>query len=288
MYNGSKIILGTVQFGLDYGINNATGKPSPEQVFKMLEYAASQGVDTLDTADAYGNAVKVLGEFNKTHENLFAINTKFRSNQKPLIEQLVNSLRTLQMNTVGTYFYHNYTDFIEYPKILHELVLLKRNNLVKKIGVSIYGNDEFLRCINTPEIDVIQFPFNLLDNCYQRGELMKLAKHKGKELQVRSVFLQGVFFKSLENIPEKIFPLKPYLQKITDIALDNNISLERLALLYPLQQQEIDRIIIGVDNIEQLQKNLIISQENLAPAVAARINEIAVQETELLYPKNWY
>ena len=88
----NKFILGTVQFGLDYGINNIIGKPSREQVFMMLEYAAQHGVKSLDTADAYGTATKLLGDFNSDHPGLFSINTKFKGNQVPLPGQLTNSL----------------------------------------------------------------------------------------------------------------------------------------------------------------------------------------------------
>ena len=283
----NKFILGTVQFGLDYGINNATGKPSSEQVFKMLEYAASQGVKVLDTADAYGNATELLGFFNKTHPGLFAINTKFNSNKEPLAEQLSSSLCLLQLKTVNTYFYHSFNDFVKYPELLPDLVALKQDHLIRKIGVSVYDNDEFKTFINTPEIDVIQFPFNLLDNRNQRGELMRLAKENGKELQVRSVFLQGLFFKSPKNIPHRLNSLKPFLKKIHDLSIENHLSVEQLALLYAIQQPEIDHIIIGVDNLEQLRHNLNIGQQNLAPEILDSINQIVVREAELLYPKNW-
>jgi uncharacterized protein len=285
--NNSKIILGTVQFGLDYGINNVTGKPSIEQVFNILEFAASQGVEILDTADAYGNANELLGDFNRSHPGLFSVNTKFKDNQEPLAKQLSRSLKLLNLNTVNTYFFHSFSDFINHSDLMNELIYLKKNNQINKIGVSVYDNYEFQKVINSPEIDVIQFPFNLLDNLYQRGEMMKLAKKRGKELQVRSLFLQGLFFKSPEKIPSKLSPLNPYLKRINDLSSENNLSIEKLAILYALQQPEIDNILLGVDNLEQLKNNLNIGQESLAKETTEIIDKIAVQETELLYPKNW-
>lgn len=282
-----KFILGTVQFGLDYGINNIIGKPTSTQVFEMLDYAASIGVKILDTADAYGNATELLGVFNKTHPGIFTINTKFISNREPLKKQLSNTLNLLHVDNINIYFYHCFNDFVNDPELLHELVALKLNQQIRKIGISIYDNDEFRTIINTNEIDVIQFPFNLLDNYYQRGELMKLAQEKGKELQVRSVFLQGLFFKSLENIPHKLAPLTPYLHEINVLSKEYHLSVEKLALLYALQQPEIDNLLIGVDNLAQLRQNFNIGHQKISSELINTINQIMVKETELLYPKNW-
>ena len=283
----SKFILGTVQFGLDYGINNAIGKPTSVQVLRMLEYAASQGVAVLDTADSYGNATELLGVFIKTHPGLFAINTKFRSNQEPLEKQLSRTFHLLHLNIVNTYFYHSYKDFVNYPELLASLIALKQDNKIRKIGVSVYDNDEFRTVINAADIDVIQFPFNLLDNRYQRGALMKIAKEKGKELQVRSVFLQGLFFKSLSYFSHKLVALKPYLQKIHNICCRYNTTIEKMALLYASKQPEIDNIVFGIDNLEQLIINLEIAKLNLDSKICKEIDQIEVIENELLYPKNW-
>ena len=106
-----KIILGTVQFGLEYGINNTLGKPKASEVYKMLEYAASNGVKTLDTADAYGNASELLGVFNKKNPGLFWINTKFKKTKESLELQLLKTLLLLNVNNINTYFYHSFSDF---------------------------------------------------------------------------------------------------------------------------------------------------------------------------------
>jgi len=283
----NKIILGTAQFGLDYGINNLAGKPSREQVFMMLEYAAKQGIGLLDTADAYGTATDLLGDFNSMHPGLYSINTKFKGNQEPLSKQLSNTIELLKLKAINTYYFHNYTDLIDYPELLQELVVLKQKNRIKQIGVSVYDNYEFNAVINIPEIDVIQFPFNLLDNLSQRGPQMKLARNRGKVLQVRSVFLQGLFFKPMMDLPSKLKPLLPYLERIHEIAKKARVSIEQLALSYVLQQDEIDNVIYGVDSIEQLKKNIEMSKVEIIENIFETVNQINVKEIELLYPKNW-
>lgn len=283
----SKIILGTAQFGLDYGINNNSGKPSTDQVFKILELASESGIEILDTADVYGNASELLGEFNKLYPGCFKINTKFKVDQKPIDEQVATSLERLSVNSINTYFFHSFGDLMNNPGLFIELGVLKEKGFIQKTGVSVYGNDEFEIAINTKEVDVIQFPFNLLDNRFQRGELMRQAKENGKELQIRSVFLQGLFFKPLEDITAKLIPLKPYLIVASELANEYNLSMENLALLYGYSQPEIEHIIIGVDNTLQLQKNLKTLQLNISSEIIEKVNKINVRETELLYPKNW-
>jgi uncharacterized protein len=284
----NKLILGTVQFGLDYGINNAAGKPTKEQVFEIFEQAAKAGLKVLDTADVYGNATELIGEFFANSSTRFGINTKFKVEEGKTIEaQLNHSLKLLNTETVNVYFYHRFDEMLEFPETLTELGKLKSQSLINKIGVSVYGNDEFEIAVNTPEIDAIQLPFNLLDNYSQRGKLLKQAKQKGKEIQVRSVFLQGLFFKELNLYPPYLEPLKPYMETIKGISVEEKIGMEALALSYALAQPEIDNVLIGVDTLAQLNANLshantVLSKENIG-----RIDAINVAETELLYPKNW-
>jgi uncharacterized protein len=284
----NKLILGTVQFGLDYGINNPAGKPTKEQVFQIFEQAAKAGVSVLDTADVYGNASELIGEFFASSSTRFDINTKFKAEEgKSITEQLHNSLQLLNTDKVNVYFYHRFDEMVNFPETLVELGKLKSQNLINKIGVSVYGNDELEIAVNTPAIDAIQLPFNLLDNYSQRGELLKQAKQKGKEIQVRSVFLQGLFFKELNSYPEYLSPLKPYVQTIQQIGTDSNTGMEALALAYALSQPEIDNVLIGVDTLEQLNTNLSYANTTLSAESISQINAIKVAETELLYPKNW-
>lgn len=161
------------------------------------------------------------------------------------------------MNTdsINVYFYHRFEELVKYPETIDQLNKLKEHKLINKIGVSVYGNNEFEFAINSPEIDVIQLPFNLLDNFSQRGKLLKRAKQKNKEIQVRSVFLQGLFFKDINSFPNYLYPLKTYIEEIRIIAKVSSKSIEELALKYVLSEDLIDNVIIGVDTRAQLENN---------------------------------
>jgi aryl-alcohol dehydrogenase-like predicted oxidoreductase len=285
MYN--KIILGSAQFGLNYGINNKEGKLSTDKVFEILNYCKLNKINFIDTADAYGDSSKIIGEFQNTTSFNFSINTKFKTGSTSISEQLSNSLKLLFTKSIDTYFFHSYNDFINFPKISKELIHFKQEGKISKIGLSIYDNSEFKKAIESPLIDVIQIPFNLLDNINHRGGLLLKAKEKNKIVQARSVFLQGLFFKNTSDLPQKLRPLEKDLIKIRNIAHVNNISIEKLALQYVSQIKEIDNIIIGVDNLDQLEKNIKYLENELSPQIIRDINQIYFKPAELLYPKNW-
>jgi len=283
----AEIILGTVQFGLNYGINNKDGKPSQKEVNLILEQAFAAGIKKLDTAEAYGTAQSVIGNYHLSHPP-FQIDTKFKkSGQSGLRAELKKTLNNLHVDHIDTYFYHSFSDFAAYPEILDELMELKKEGLITKIGVSVYSNEEMDSSSVNQAVDVIQLPFNLLDNIFQRRESLHKAKQHGKLIQVRSVFLQGLFFRDPATLPEFLLPLKPWLEKLRDIAMKANIPMEALCLQYVNAQPWIDEIILGVDSKNHLLNNLKVLGGKLEAAIVEMIDGVRVTETALLYPYNW-
>lgn len=283
----NKLILGTVQFGLNYGISNTLGKPSSVEVYDILDEAFSQGIFTLDTADAYGNAIDLIGSYHKKKRNLFKILSKFKNVKKDeLIDSIRMDLDKLSIESFEAYSYHSFSEFIEKPFLIDELNKAKHLGLIKKIGISVYSNDEFHKSINFDSIDIIQLPYNLLDNKNIRGYLLQVAKERNKEIHVRSVFLQGLLFKDPQSLPKKLFPLKQYIEMIKQITEKESITKESLALSYPLYNKFIDNVLIGVDTKEQLIQNVnsIVSRPDIFKYIDTNIN---VKEIHLLNPVNW-
>ena len=70
------MVLGTVEIGLDYGINNKEGKPSHKQAFELLDAAFENGIRELDTAEGYGDSEDIIGEYQRQTGNSFLIDTK--------------------------------------------------------------------------------------------------------------------------------------------------------------------------------------------------------------------
>lgn len=284
-----EIVLGTVQFGLNYGINNSSTRISENEVHSLLDTAFANGIRTLDTAEAYGNAEEIIGRYHNNSSSRFNVNTKFTIKEKgKLHESVSRSLDRLNVKSIQTFYFHSYAEYNNGIELINELEELKNNDqLIEKIGVSVYTNEELAAVINDPIIDVIQFPFNLFDNYTQRGELIQEVKAQNKITQVRSVFLQGLFFKDISSLPAYLYPLKPYLEQIKNFCKGIGVSMETLCLQYVCAQNGIDAIIIGVDNEVHLMRNVKSLNTQIDSDLRMLIDSIDVKSSELLYPFNW-
>lgn len=283
-----KLILGTVQLGLEYGINNVTGKPSRKNAFAILEKAYSRGIKYLDTAAAYGDSEEVIGAFHNVDQKRFLILTKFHPKGDEDVSKLVSdALGRLNVTEIEVMFFHSYQDFKSNPKLVDDLLLEVKAGRINKIGVSVYTNEQIEELLDFNDIKVIQAPFNLFDNESKRGEIFERAKAGGKEIHSRSVFLQGLFFKDIESLPENLNPLKPQLLKIMGLAQGSNLSMASLALNYVLSKDYIDGVLIGVDNEQQLNSNFAALEQIIPQSLIKEIDNIQVSSIELLNPAEW-
>tara|TARA_A100001015_G_scaffold321496_1_gene452561 strand:+ start:1108 stop:2493 length:1386 start_codon:yes stop_codon:yes gene_type:complete len=287
--NIDKIILGTAQFGMDYGINNLNGKINQEEIYKILEYSYDNGIRNIDTAEIYGNSIETIGEFHKQFpQKKFKVFSKvnYGNNNTCFSSNIITNLKKLGVDNYEGYMIHNYQLFKSDQRLVTAMLDAKKSGIILKNGISLYSNFEVYDIIDENTFDFIQLPFNLLDNSKKRESVIKSAKSKDIETYVRSIFLQGLFFKSQSSIPYNLKPLKKYIKKLIKIGLDINIDINELALKYSLSKSYIDKIIFGIDNLSQLEKNIdIIKNEVQIPSV--KIDKINVLENELLNPTNW-
>ena len=279
-----KLILGTVQFGLNYGINNAQGKPEKENVFQILSYAHESGIRYLDTAELYGNAHDLIGAFHKLYpDKKFQIITKFPHEFESNLDDKIDIyLDQLAVDHLHAILFHSFDSYVK-----HRSVLSGKINKVVKIGVSVYTNTQMEKVINDANIDIIQLPFNLFDNIHLRGALLKKAKEKKKIIHTRSAFLQGLFFMKKDS-PNKIrVKLEKELEVISNISLKYSNPIGSLALNYCLRQPDIDGVLIGVDSIAQLKENILYAKSNVSDEYMNEINAIRIDDIELLNPSLW-
>lgn len=284
-----KIILGTVQFGLDYGINNSAGKPTEKTVFNLLHEAYRGGIRYLDSAEAYGNAHERIGRYHAQHPGQeFRVITKLPHAFDEHIGHRVNTyLKELHVRRLEALMFHSFHAYQTHAHDLDLLEELKQTGKINQVGVSVYTNAEMETVINDERVDLIQLPFNLLDNGRQRGTLLQEAKQKGKTVHVRSVFLQGLFFKQPDDPHPVVQALKNELMHIRRLAHEHHVSLQSLALNYALSQKTVDHVLIGVDSEEHLRQNLAIVHETLDSQIIQQINAIHVADTDLLNPSLW-
>ena len=180
----SKLILGTVQFGLDYGINNTIGKPKKDEVLSLLKIAYNSGIRVLDTAEAYGNAHQLIGNYHKKQGDFkFEIITKFPHHIKHNLikSKVIEYLDIMYVKTLDVIMFHSFDSFKTNYNALKTLNELKSEGLINNIGVSVYTNTQLESLLNEDLITVVQLPFNLLDNFNVRGDLINKLKGKGKK-----------------------------------------------------------------------------------------------------------
>ena len=169
----NKLILGTVQFGLKYGINNTIGKPKKNEVLNLLKVAYGSGIRVLDTAEAYGNAHQLIGNYHKKQDNFkFKIITKFPHDIKHNLikSKVLDYLDLMNVNTLDVMMFHSFDSFQSNYNSLNTLNELKSDGLINNIGVSVYTNAQLESLLNEDLITVVQLPFNLLDNFSVRGD----------------------------------------------------------------------------------------------------------------------
>lgn len=282
----SRFILGTAQLGLNYGINNKSGKPDMSQASRIIKKATELGVQYLDTADVYGDSQKVLGEIGVKD---FRITSKFifeNANEK-FSDKLRHSLATLRVESIWGYFFHRFNQYEEFNG-WEEVEEVKKAGLIQKLGVSVYDNMQLEKAVYDNKIDLIQLPFNVLDNWQRRGELLLEAARMKKTIHVRSIYLQGLLLMDINSLPNALETLIKPLQEIQQIAKEENCSVAQLCLAYALYHNQIEGVVIGLENPEQLEQN-VRAFDNLSIKLSTveRINQIKVADVELLNPGNW-
>jgi aryl-alcohol dehydrogenase-like predicted oxidoreductase len=286
----NKLVLGTAQFGLNYGINNYQGKPSLKEVFSTLDYAYDSGVKILDSAEAYGDSHNRIGQYHISSKKKFRVITKFSPKRLDLPinfeERIKKNLEDLNIDNLYAYMFHSYGDLKKnYNKFLNDINSSTLDK-INKLGVSVYTNSQLEDSMNYDFIKLIQLPFNMLDNETKRKKLLEKAKKQKIEVHSRSTYLQGLFFKNFNDIPKKLVPLKKYLSFIESINSEK-IKINELALNYVLFKTYIDKVIIGVDSKTNLKENLECISLNKDYEIFGKIDEINVLEMNLLNPSNW-
>lgn len=229
----SGLALGTVQFGMNYGISNTAGQVRPDEVGRILEYCVSNGIDTLDTAQGYGESEAVLGRFDLSP---FRIVTKLMGNAR-----LEDSLERLGTQGVYGLMLHRENECDDSTWGLFESC--KAQGLATKIGVSVYTPRVLESLLERYPIEIVQFPMNILDQSFL--PLLPTLKEKKIEIHTRSAFLQGLLL--MDDLPEYFNPVRDKISAIPKPRLDH-------ALGFLKKQGPVDKIVLGVTGLRDLQE----------------------------------
>ena len=286
----TKLALGTVQFGMDYGINSGI-KVEQNEVLKIVNLARKSGITLIDTAQLYGSSEKVLGNVNTVD---FDIVTKSRAFEQDIINEneanlvindLDHSLKLLKQKSLYAFLVHHGEDLLKPggEMIFNKLQILKEQGLVKKIGFSAYIDNQLIKIIERFDIDIIQLPMNILDNRLINNGLLNKLYTRGIEIHTRSVFLQGLLLMDMDKRP-KYFDRWSNLWKFWyEWLTDNKLSPLEASIRYMISKPEISRVLVGVDNKDQL-KNIINASDGNIPTIP---EELTTDDPDLLNPGNW-
>lgn len=281
-----KLALGTAQFGLNYGVNNQKGIPHDFEISKILKHAKINGIDLLDSAAAYGDAEKKIANLSNFE---FKIVSKFSKviNARELRNQLNSTLSALKQESLFAYLAHNPDLLIKHPILWEELLFRKNNGTIRKIGYSLYTTEQLELLLKSGMVpDLVQLPYSLLDRKFEN--YFEHLKSLGTEIHTRSAFLQGLYFYDLKALPSKFEPLRYELTQLNTICRENQIKIGSLALNFALNNTQIDKVIIGVDSLDQLKKNLLFSTEfEIQNDLIKQIKNIQTKFPEMLNPVNW-
>jgi aryl-alcohol dehydrogenase-like predicted oxidoreductase len=278
----SKIALGTAQFGLDYGISNTDGQVHPREVENILSVAKNNNIDILDTASGYGNSEKILGDVGIYGFKIVTKTTPIKSGVDNVLKSFKQSLENLRIKSVDGLLIHNIEDVQnkEFDILYEELNNLKQDKLINKIGFSVYTPKQVDFLLDNFDFDLIQVPFNVFDVRLIEGGQLQALKNKSVEVHARSVFLQGILL-DFNNLPNNFLTWQKQFDKYQAMVGSSGLSLLEYALNFTLSIKELDKVLVGVNNADQLVEIINASKKNVD------LKAFSINDVELLNPSLW-
>lgn len=255
-----KLALGTAQFGLKYGLANMADKVPSDMVAQLLKIASACDITMLDTAIAYGDSEQVLGRYNLTKfeivSKLPAVPSDCSNVEEWVLEQTMSSLKRLKTDKLNDLLLHRPAQLLgtNGEKIYKSILKLKEQGIVDQIGVSVYGPDELSELIKRFDFDVIQAPMNIFDRRMENTGMLKHLKKIGVTIHIRSAFLQGLLLMPSEKIPVYFAPWASLIKQYHQWLNQQSLSPLQACLSYLNQHSDIDKIIVGVDDIWQMKQ----------------------------------
>ena len=246
----SKFILGTAQFGKDYGISNLENRTAAKKINQIIKLCKKNKINIIDISENYYSK-KIDIILKKNFKNLIIKISNF--NKKNYREKISNIFS--YNKSIYCIMFHKASDLKKNYifDVIKLLILLKKKRIIKYIGVSIYTKKDFLlsKKILKNNLDIIQAPINILDKRFINKNFLNFCKINNIKIHARSIFLQGLLL--MNKRPKYFNKWKNIFQK-WDLILDQDEKI-KLCLNFLKKQKQIDKIILGVLDDKQLKKN---------------------------------
>ena len=281
---------------MNYGIANQTGKPNVDQATKIVERAWEYGIREYDTAQGYGESENVLGNALRSLSlsSEVRVLTKLDPNldhlNKAVLEQAVRrSLTRLDVPILYGLMLHSEESLELWERGLGDTLKgFITKGLTKHVGVSVYSPDKALLALESDGIDMVQLPSNIIDRRFEKSRVFRLAESKGKQIYVRSVFLQGLLVMDSKNVPSNMQFAVEVLRKLDVLSRHTGLSKQDLTLGYVKKAYPKTKIVFGVENPEQIRGNLKSWERTWSHGCVERVQEeFGYVEERILNPSLW-
>jgi len=284
----TKIVLGTAQFGMDYGINNVRGAIPRNEVFDILKMAMQSGIDVVDTAQAYGESENIIGDFIRSNHSDINVISKLPACGHEEVRKIVTvSMERLCLTSIFGYLLHDFSSYRKNSKVWYELEKLKKEKKIRKIGFSLYLPSELDVLLKSDlEIDIVQVPFNVFDQRF--SEYFAELRKRSVEVYARSVFLQGIVFKDYRTLGSHFDPIKDKIKMLSFLSKKSGIPIVALCINFALINDCIDRVVVGVNNLQNMRE--IIIAPRYGSAVRTMMSELLSlreDQEKVLLPFRW-
>lgn len=284
-----KLALGTVQFGLDYGVANTSGRVTVQEAGAILQRAQACGLDTLDTAIAYGESETVLGQLGierwNTVTKLPAVPDDCQDIALWVNEQIHQSINRLGVRQLHGVLIHRPAQLLEKmgPALYGALQSIKAQGKTRKVGVSVYGPAELDALFDAYALDLVQAPLNILDRGLIESGWADRLHDAGVEVHTRSAFLQGLLLMPAGRRPAKFSPWANIWRAWDGWLERQGLTPLQACLRYVTNLPQIDRVVVGVDTAAQLQQIVVAANGKLST-----LPEFPdLQDTRLINPASW-
>ena len=291
-----RLVLGTAQLGINYGIANKTGQPDFTTAESIVKTAWKSGICEFDTASCYGTSEQILGKVLSSLgiSNEVRIISKFHPdldhlNQGDMKQALETTLSHLKVSRLYCAMLHRENLLDLWDKGLEEILTrFAESGFIEHLGVSVYSPEKAVQALKTNGISIVQLPSNLLDRRFERSGVFQLAGEMRKQIYVRSVFLQGMLIMDSNNMPPYMKFTAPVLKRLKAFTEETGLSRQDMALGYVNQAYPNEKIIVGVETPEQLEGNLKSWETRLSTELRERVLKAFDHvEERVLNPALW-
>lgn len=279
-----KLGLGTVQFGLDYGISNNRGKVTPIEAASILGIAEKYGISTLDTASHYGCSEQILGTLIDPGKWQVVTKTQTPCVSGEQVEKgLLASLELLGEKSVHGLLMHNAADLLADKSIYQMLLKLREKGVVKKIGASFYSPDLLNSFLDDYDFDIVQVPVNIFDQRFLSPILIDKLVKNDVELHARSIFLQGLLLMNRESIPAYFQPFSPLIERYHNMLSEQKLSPLEACLNFVKNFDVVTKMIVGCCHSSEL----IAIVEAYKKSIRTDISSLSSNDLALIDPVCW-